>query len=260
MVSDNFVIIDNKSYLLDFIITPTFRPGQARPYWKTFHKRENWNTDCPVSDKLLTINLGNHGKFVFSPCPPFHLDKDECGDWLQWETLSPAKYGGKGDDFKALCTITEQLIPVADRKKGIGAHIDFPTWTNQLAVTTPPVDVISNELEKQFTTLTKAVERQIRQEIGKAIIPNREERDNHRPHRQQSNQRDRSRSPVHREMPPLTHGSGFQYPNYIYPGQGTSAMGYPAAPVMQQHYPHFSNVPMLQNHVVPALRPNPGNM
>lgn len=266
MVSDNFVNLDNRSYLLDFIITPTFRPGQARPYWKTFHKRVNWNLDYPIPDQLLTINMGNHGIFVFTPSPPFFLDKDECSDWLQWETFSPAKHGGTGDDFKTLCVIMEQPISVSDRKKGIGAFTDHTTWIIQLAASAPAPDTVSLVIENQFKSFTKNVEKQIRDEIGKPGTPNKGKRNRRRPSNPQpassrsDTKRDRSRSPPRRELSLQTQTTGYPYQNYTFPGQGPSAMGYPMVPVAQQQYLHFPNVQMLPNHVTPASKPDTVNM
>jgi hypothetical protein len=81
--------INGQMINMDFLIYPTYQHPASRPSWTNFFQRVSWNTDLPPPKNLLTINLENHGLFVYRRCPPFTLDKDPCANWLEWIIYSP---------------------------------------------------------------------------------------------------------------------------------------------------------------------------
>jgi hypothetical protein len=86
-VSRNCIEVHGKLVNPSFVILPTYRVGLTQPSWCKYYTHIKWETDEPVPNSLLVLQLGHHGKFVYSRCAPFCLEADECSSWLTWEVL-----------------------------------------------------------------------------------------------------------------------------------------------------------------------------
>ena len=74
---------------MDFIIISSTKSNSITLQWSKFYQRIPWNTHTPIPEKLVRINLPEHGAFIYRNCPPFSLEMDPCSSWLEWQTIGP---------------------------------------------------------------------------------------------------------------------------------------------------------------------------
>ena len=66
------------------VILPVFNSIDANPSWCKYYQLVEWDLRFDVPKSLLLLELEEHGTFVYRRCPPFKLESEECGSWLQW--------------------------------------------------------------------------------------------------------------------------------------------------------------------------------
>ena len=133
IVSRDAVTIGPKQYVLDFLLLPSFRPNVARPYWTRYFARTAWSTTLDVPDDFYTLELADGMFHHYRPIPPFKLELEACGDWLMWDLLTPAN--PDADDVKCLRVIAGKDPKDATLGVGIGAHLNYELWVEQLDAT-----------------------------------------------------------------------------------------------------------------------------
>ena len=126
-------MIGPKMFVLDYLLLPTFLPGQVRPKWDRFFARVHWEADFPLPPNFYTLVLadepnGTSVSYHYKQMEPFNLDLEECGDWLEWDILSPPK----SDDIKGLRVMMGKDPADPTLMVGIGAHLDYPLWIAQM--------------------------------------------------------------------------------------------------------------------------------
>ena len=59
MVSRKTTMIGPKMFVLDYLLLPTFLPGQVRPKWDRFFARVHWDADFPLPPNFYTLVLAD---------------------------------------------------------------------------------------------------------------------------------------------------------------------------------------------------------
>ncbi len=192
-VSMDFVEIDQNYYNLSFII---LKNSSSSNIWSHFFRHIHWNNDVQVPRNFFTLDLGQNGRHLFYPCPPFNLSEDECNSWLIWSTVRPNN--GEGDEIKMLQFRgnPEDILRNPETKTGISAHIQHSLWADQLSSTPQPTlgnlsrmeNLVRQTIVTQLRNIPNTVANKIRYEL-------REHSHERRPSRPRSPERRSSTTP-----------------------------------------------------------------
>ena len=66
---------------------------------------------------------------IYRPFYPFLLDKDDCGDWLEWGKISTPTTSGTTDEYMLLI-VRNDKEPMKE-KTSIGMHLDYDAFNTQ---------------------------------------------------------------------------------------------------------------------------------